>query len=326
VLARADRALYRSKESGRGRFHFHTAELDREAREHVALANDLRAAIRDERLELYYQAQVELSSGRMTGMEALVRWAHPRLGLLLPHAFLPIAERNGLMRALGGWVLDRACRQLREWRDGGVAVPLIAVNLGLAHVRAGSELVADVKRSLARWRLEPQDLELDVTESILARTTLARNPVLEELHELGVHIAIDDFGSQYSTLDYLRTYRVSRLKIAKPIVSAAVAEEPAATLVRAIMSLASELGVEVIAEGVETETQRRQLLELNARAKGQGFYFGRPAPAQTALQQLRAPANENRPAGGAQDAEDAASGGPSNMPQRMRKSLPPEDS
>ncbi len=287
LLAQADQALYRSKEAGRGRFHFHTAELDRETRERVSLAEDLRGALDRDELELYYQPQVELSSGRVTGMEALIRWNHPQRGLLVPDTFLSIAEKCGLMQSLGRWVLDRACRQLREWRDRHISVPLIAVNVGLAQVRAGRELLADVKRSLARWQLQPSDLELDVTELILARTTLAQSSVLEELHKLGVRIAIDDFGTKYSSLDYLRTYHVSRLKIARPMVAAAASDQSGAAVVRAIMSLAGELGVEVIAEGVETEAQRNQLVQLGAHTKGQGFLFSAPAPAAEALQVLR---------------------------------------
>lgn len=287
LLAQADQALYRSKEAGRGRFHFHTAELDHAARERLTLAEDLRGALDREELELYYQPQVELSSGRVTGMEALIRWNHPRRGLLLPDSFLAIAEKCGLMQSLGRWVLDRACRQLREWRDHDMAVPLIAVNIGLAQVRAGRELLADVKGSLARWQLQPSDLELDVTELILARTTLAQSSVLEELHRLGVRIAIDDFGTKYSSLDYLRTYHVSRLKIARPMVAAAATDQSGAAVVRAIVSLAGELGVEVIAEGVETEAQRNQLVKLGADTKGQGYLFSAPAPAAQALQVLR---------------------------------------
>jgi diguanylate cyclase (GGDEF)-like protein len=290
VLEQADKALYRAKDERRGYYCFHTAQLDIETRERMTLAEDLRLALERHELELYYQPQVELSTGRVAGMEALIRWNHPSRGVLLPQLFLPIAEKSGAMQAVGRWVLDGACRQLRQWRDANIEVPLIAVNVGLAQIRSGWQFVKDVKDSLARWGLAPQDLELDVTELILARTTLAQNNVLEELHQLGVLIAIDDFGTQYSSLDYLRTYHVSRLKIARPMVKAVTDEHTGSTMVRAIMGLAAELGVEVIAEGVETEEQRRHFVAMGAHTKGQGHLFGTAMPATAALESLRASA------------------------------------
>jgi diguanylate cyclase (GGDEF)-like protein len=286
LLAQADRALYRAKEEGRGQYRFHSDELDAETRESVALSQDLRVALERDQLELYYQPQVELSSGRITGMEALIRWNHPERGLLLPQAFLPIAEKSGLMQILGRWVLDGACRALRHWRDDHMDVPVVAVNVGLGHLRTGPAFVHDVTQCLERYRLEPLDLELDVTELILAQVTLAQNTALAELHKLGVRIAIDDFGTQYSSLDYLRIYQVSRLKLARPMVSAA-ADGAGSAMIRAIMSLAGDLGIEVVAEGVETETQRRHLLDLGAQTKGQGHLFSIALPADQAEKQLR---------------------------------------
>ncbi len=287
LLTQADQALYRAKEEGRGQYRFHSAELDLATRERVTLAEDLRLALERDELELYYQPQVELSSGRITAMEALIRWNHPTRGLLLPNVFLPTAEKSGLMRSLGRWVLEGACRQLRLWRDAGTDVPVVAVNVGFAQVRAGRELAEDVKASLRRNGLLPSDLELDVTELVLARATLAQSGVLEELHRLGVRIAIDDFGTEYSSLDYLRTYHVKRLKIARPMVEAATSDRSGAALVRAIMTLAIELGVEVVAEGVETQAQRHQLIELSARTEGQGYLFAAPMRAAQVPDMLR---------------------------------------
>jgi len=287
LLAQADQALYRAKEEGRGQYRFHSTELDSATRERVKLAEELRRALEHDHLELYYQPQVELSSGRITALEALVRWNHPTRGLLLPDAFLPIAEKSGLMRSLGRWVLAGACKQLRLWRDAGANVPLVAVNVGFAQVRSGRELIEDVKENLLRHGLQPSDLELDVTELVLARATLAQNGVLEELHDLGVRIAIDDFGTEYSSLDYLRTYNVTRLKIARPMVAAATSDRSGAAVVRAIMGLAAELGVEVVAEGVENQAQRDQLIDLGARTEGQGFLFAAPMPADQVTKVLR---------------------------------------
>lgn len=300
LLAYADQALYRAKEEGRGQYRFHSEELDAQARDRATLANDLRRAIEHDELELYYQPQVELSSGQIVGMEALVRWNHPTRGLLLPAVFLPTAEKSGMIQALGRWVLNGACKQLAAWRAEGVQVPVMAVNVALSQIKTGREFVRDVQNSLARWGLQPSDLELDVTEFILARTTLAQSDVLEELQRMGVCIAIDDFGAQYSSLDYLRTYHVGRLKIARPMVAAAQ-EERGSSMIRAIVGLAAELGVEVVAEGVETAEQRAVLVNMNANAKGQGFYFSQPMPVQETTEVLRsglAAATEEVPAPG----------------------------
>jgi len=286
LLVQADQALYRAKNEGRGQFRFHSEELDLEAREYVALADGLRNALERGELELYYQSQVDLSSGRIVGMEALIRWNHPTRGLLLPGVFLPIAEKSNLSQSLGRWVLDGACRQLAQWRQAKVPVPLIAVNVSLGQIKAGNDFVRDVKEILARWGLAPSDLELDVTEFALARTTLLQSDVLEELRRTGVCIAIDDFGAQYSSLDYLRTYRVNRLKIARHMVAAASDEGGGQAMIRAIIGLAAELGVEVVAEGVETEAQRAALVKISSKTKGQGFYFSQPMPAGDTTQKL----------------------------------------
>jgi len=269
LLARADQALYRAKEEGRGQYRFHSAALDLETRDRVELVEDLRMALGRQQFELNYQRQIELSSGRVTGMEALIRWNHPVRGILLPEVFLPIAERSGLTPALGRWVLDKACQQLREWRDAGAVVPLVAVNVDFAQLRGGREFIADVKDSLARWNLRPADLELDVTELVLALTTLAQNTVLEDLHEFGVRVAIDDFGTQYSSLNYLRRYHISRLRIARAIVESARSDPSGAALLRAITGLAAELGVEVIADGVESESEHNQLVYPELRTIAQ---------------------------------------------------------
>ena len=288
MLAQADLALYRAKEEGRDQFRFHSEILDHQVRERTALANDLRHALDCGELELYYQPQVEISSGRIVGMEALIRWNHPTRGLLRPAAFLPIAEKTGMIVALGHWVLDRACEQMHCWREAGVAPPTLAVNLSLAQLKTGQEFVAEVTRMLTRWELTPIELELDVTESMLAHATLAQNDVLDRLQKLGVRIAIDDFGTQYSSLDYLKAYHVSRLKIPQKMVNSAPYDAGNAAMVRAIMGIARELDVEVIAQGMETEAQRSFLGTAGATAKGQGYYYSEPVPADRATEILRA--------------------------------------
>jgi diguanylate cyclase (GGDEF)-like protein/PAS domain S-box-containing protein len=288
LLMQADQALYRAKHAGRGQYRFHSDEIDHEVRAHMALAEDLRSALARHELEMRYQPQVELASGKIVGMEALLRWNHSTRGLLLPEDFLPIAEKYGLMQQLGRWAMDTACRQMSLWRGAGMRVPVVAINVALAQIKMGREFVRDVMDSISRWGLVPGDIELDVTELVLARSTLAQSNVLDQLRRVGVGIAIDNFGSQYSSLDYLRTYRVSRLKIARGMIAAADAEPGGVAMVRAILSLAGELGIDVVAEGVETDTQRKLLVQASQHAQGQGFFYSRAVPADETLPMLRA--------------------------------------
>jgi diguanylate cyclase (GGDEF)-like protein len=283
LLAQADQALYRAKQAGRGCYRFYSDQIDHEMHAQLALAESLRGAIGRGELSIHYQPQVELASGRLVGMEALLRWNHPGRGVLLPEDFLPIAETFGIMQQLGRWVLDQACQQMALWRERHIPVPVVAVNVALAQIRSGRELVRDVTRALERWSLAPHDLELDVTELVLARSTRGHDGVLEELRQLGVGIAIDDFGAQYSSLDYLRSYRVSRLKLARGMIAAADVQPGGGAMIRAILGLARELGVEVVAEGVETEAQCRLLIQASERAQGQGFYYSQAVSADETL-------------------------------------------
>jgi len=287
LLMQADQALYRAKHAGRGQYRFHSDEIDHEVRAHMMLAEDLRNALARHELEMRYQPQVELATGKIVGMEGLLRWNHPTRGLLLPEDFLPIAEKYSLMPQLGRWAMDTACRQMSLWRAAGMQVPVVAINVALAQIKMGREFVRDVMDSITRWGLKPSDVEIDVTEFVLARSTLAQSNVLDQLRRIGVGIAIDNFGSQYSSLDYLRTYRVSRLKIARGMIAAADAEPGGVAMVRAILSLAGELGINVVAEGVETDTQRKLLVQASAQAQGQGFFYSRAVPADETMPMLR---------------------------------------
>jgi len=287
MLTQADLALYRSKEEGRNQYHFHSEDLDQQVLDRVTLANDLKNALEQDELELYYQPQVELSSGRILGMEALVRWNHPLRGLLAAEAFIRLAEKTGSIVALGQWVLEQACRQMRRWRDDGIAPPLIAVNLSLAQIKNGRELLRGVSATLSKWGLAPSDLEFDVTEATLAQTRWTHNDVLPQLRELGVKIAIDDFGSEYSSFDYLKTYRVNRLKIAQSFINSASADPQSATTLRAIINFARELGIGIIADGVETREQRAQLIATGSTSEAQGFYFSAAVDNRRAGELLR---------------------------------------
>ena len=287
MLAQADLALYRAKEDGRGQYCFHSADLDREVHDRVTLANDLGHALEQNALELFYQPQVELATGRIVGMEALVRWNHPKRGLLKPGDFLPVIEKTPLIVTLGQWVINYACNQMNNWREAGIAPQILAINLSLGQLRTGDEFVDYIAQTLTKWGLTPNDLELDVTESMLANVTLHKNSVLDRLQQLGVKIAIDDFGTQYSSLDYLKTYRVNRVKIPRPMLDDAMQDPGAAAMVRAIIGIARELDIDVIAQGVETEAQRELLTYVPTATKVQGYYYSAPVRAVSATEMLR---------------------------------------
>lgn len=287
LLAQADVALYRAKEEGRDQYRFHTDDLDRAVRGQVEMAGEIRQAIQDGEFELYFQPQVEFDSNNIVGMEALVRWHHPRRGLLLPSDFIDVAERTGLMTILGQWILERACQQMSEWRAAGIAPPSIAVNVSLLQLKSAGDFVDLVANTLRKWGLNPSNLELDVTESMLARTTLSQNDVLERLQKLGVRISIDDFGTKYSSLDYLRMYRVSRLKIPPALTRAAAHNAESAALVRAIVGIARELRIDVVAQGIETPDQWTFLSSTPSAPTVQGFYYSEPVPKDGAGRLLR---------------------------------------
>ena len=287
MLVQADRALYRSKERGRNQYHFHSDDLDQEVLDRVTLAGELRRGIEQGELELQYQPQVELSSQKIVGMEALVRWNHPTRGLLAPGVFVPIAERTGTIVALGRWVLDRACRQMRLWRDEGIHVPLIAVNLSLIQLQRGQELVRDVTEAVAKWNLSPGDLEFDVTEATLAQLKWTQNEVLPQLSDLGAKIAIDNFGSEYSSFDYVRAYRINHLKIAKSFVTRSCTDAASAATISAIIGFARDVGIGVIAQGVETEEQSALLSATDSTTQAQGFHFSKAVGAAEAGELLR---------------------------------------
>jgi EAL domain-containing protein (putative c-di-GMP-specific phosphodiesterase class I) len=278
MMIQADLALYRAKDDGGSCFRFHTRELDEQVHLRVTLADELRVAIGGGDLELFYQPQVEIVSGRIIGLEALVRWNHPTRGLIMPSIFIPIAERTGAIVPLGQWVFEEACRHLKLWRDQGVAPQILAVNVSGVEFKRVSELELDVAATLARWSVKPGEIELELTESVLMEVTQKDGDALERLRTVGVRIAIDDFGTGYSSLKYLTIYPVNRLKIAQELLFRVTTDSRSATVVRAAIRLAQELGIEVIAEGVETEAQASFLVSAGC-AHAQGYYFSRPVNA-----------------------------------------------
>jgi diguanylate cyclase (GGDEF)-like protein/PAS domain S-box-containing protein len=287
MLAQADLALYRSKEEGRNQYHFHSEDLDRSVLQRVTLGAELLRALENQELELQYQPQVDLASGKIVGMEALVRWNHPTRGLLAPGAFIPIAEKTGIIASLGAWVLDQACGQMKSWRDQGIAPSVIAVNLSLHQLKHGAALVQEVTETLQKWALPASDLEFDVTEATLAQLKWTHNDVLPQLRALGVQIAIDGFGSEYSAFDYIKEYRVNHLKVARSYIQESAIDSDDAAAMRAILTFARDMGITVIAQGVETEEQSTLLKRTDSATQAQGFHFSKAVGADSASELLR---------------------------------------
>ncbi len=285
MLKRADVALYRAKDAGRNQFHFHSEALDQATIERVILGGDLRRAVERNELQLHYQPIVDVETGTIVGLEALARWYHPKYGYLAPKRFIPIAERNGTILALGDWVVDEVCRQIGEWRGANVAPPRISINISAEQLK-GADFDRAIARRLAQAHIEPQALEIELTESVLMETTRQHGEIIDRLRALGLAIAIDDFGTGYSSLSYLRAYRVNHIKVAQEFIENIREGSGDLAIVRAAVSLGRELGIGVVAEGVETELQLDLLRQAGCRYV-QGYLFSPPVSAADAAELLR---------------------------------------
>jgi diguanylate cyclase (GGDEF)-like protein len=271
LLKNADLALYNSKSDGRGTYHFFHEEMDTELRDRKKLEMDLRRALREEQFELHYQPQVDLTSQRIIGLEALIRWRHPERGNVSPPEFLPVAESSGLIRPISEWVLFTACREAVKW------APLrIAVNLSPSQFQQ-RDFVAIVERALAQSGLPANRLELEITEVVLITDTTRTLGVLNALRQLGIHIAMDDFGTGYSSLGYLRRFPFDKIKIDRSFISDLDNDGDAQAIVRAIIGLSRALSIHINAEGVETLEQAQALLKEGCE-EVQGYLYGKPMP------------------------------------------------
>ena len=286
LLKNADAAMYLAKDNGKNNFQFYTPHLAAQSAQQFALESDLRAALQRDELQLHYQPKVRLADGSIIGMEALLRWLHPQRGLLAPGAFITLAEDSGLILPIGQWVLGAACRQIRAWRDAGLHVPRCAINLS-ARQFVTDTLIEDVMRALARHGLEAGALEVEITESVLMADPQRANRTLLGLHELGVRIAIDDFGTGYSSLAYLKRFPAQTLKIDRSFVSGLPDDRDDAAITQAVIAMAHSLGLEVVAEGVETQAQLDHLRGLGCD-EAQGYLIGRPMAAALLQQRLMA--------------------------------------
>lgn len=277
VQRTAESALRLAKKAGPGSFRYSSPDLTERARERIALSAELRDAIDRDELVLHYQPQQSLTTDEIVGLEALIRWNHPRRGLVQPSDFIPLAEASGIIVPLGEWVLGEACQQIAQWRADGLAPPPVAVNLSASQF-SDEGLVAKVGTALAAAGVEAAALELEITEtSVMMDVDLATRS-LAELRALGVALAIDDFGTGYSSMAYLRSMPVTTLKIDMSFVRGIVDNPEDASIVRAVVALGRGLGLTVLAEGVETEGQRSMLKELGCDVI-QGYLLARPLPA-----------------------------------------------
>jgi diguanylate cyclase (GGDEF)-like protein/PAS domain S-box-containing protein len=278
MLSHADVALYRAKAEGRRTYRFFDDAMDSEVRDRVNLLAELREAIAKEQFFLLYQPQVDIGSGRIIGLEALVRWRHPKRGVIQPSTFIPAAERSGLIMTLGNWVLAQACRQAKRWHDEGIAPAYVSVNVSPLQIRIPREWEKAVTKILAETRLPPNLLGVELTETALMATTPAHRDVLKRLRRKGVRVAVDDFGTGYSSLSYLRRYPVDQIKLAREFIVDPAFDRGDPAIVQAVIGLAGLLNMEMIAEGVETKEQVELLASWGCKAV-QGFYFGKPMSA-----------------------------------------------
>jgi EAL domain-containing protein (putative c-di-GMP-specific phosphodiesterase class I) len=276
--------MYTAKQRGRNRFELYRAEMSQENSRRMLLEQELRRALANDEFELFYQPKVNLASGSMSGMEALLRWRHPERGLVSPAEFIPTLEETGLIVPVGEWVLREACRANRRWQDQGLPALTVSVNVSPEQLRREdfTDVVADV---LTDTGLQSGYLELEMTESCLLEETEASAAMLRALKSLGVRIAIDDFGTGYASMTYLKRYPVDVLKIDQSFMQRLSSKSEDTAIVTAIMALVHSLRLEVVAEGVETAQQLTFLYALGCNVI-QGFLFSRPLPEDEFVRQL----------------------------------------
>ena len=285
LIKNADAAMYSAKESGRHNFQFFTPDMNAEVAERLSLENSLRVALERNELFLVYQPQMEIATGRITGLEALLRWQHPELGLVSPDKFIRIAENTGLIVPIGEWVLRAACTQARKWQEEGLPAVSMAVNVSAVQFRREGfcELV---RRTVHDTGLDARYLELELTESLLLANAEVTVSVIQQLNSMGLTLAIDDFGTGYSNFSYMRQFQVSKLKIDRSFIRDVAANPNDAAITAAIIGMAKGLGLKVIAEGVENEEQI-SFLRTHHCDEIQGYYFSKPLTVDKVADKLR---------------------------------------
>src|SRR6202045_640047 len=272
--------MYEAKEHGRNNYQFFRHEMHARLAERQALEADLRCALGRNEFLLHYQPKLNLQTGQITGVEALIRWLHPQRGLIYPEQFVPLAEECGLILGIGQWVLVEACKQARAWLDAGIGGVPVSVNVSAAKFGA-KDFLSGVRAVLIATGVEPQNLELELTESVLMHDAEAGVATLAKLKAMGGQVAIDDFGTGYSSFTYLRRFPSDALKLHQSFVQEVTADPGDAAIVSAMINLGRGLKKRVIAEGVETREQL-EFLQFHGCDEGQGYYFSRPVAAAQA--------------------------------------------
>ena len=285
LLMNADAAMYRAKEYGRNNYQFYMTEMNAHIRNKLELQESLRNAIERNELQLRYQPQINLNSGKIFGVEALIRWHHPVMGIISPADFIPLAEQTGLIVAIGNWVLKTACQQNKDWQAAGIAPITISVNVSARQFKEQT-LINGVKAALKESGLHPHFLELELTESLIMQDLSQSIATMHELNEMGVQLAIDDFGTGYSSLSSLKSFPINRLKIDQSFVRFLCNHEDDDAIVKAVISLGHQLKLNVIAEGVET-TQQLDFLRNNECDEIQGYLFSKPVSATDITKMLQ---------------------------------------
>jgi diguanylate cyclase (GGDEF)-like protein len=280
LIARADAAMYASKRSGGSKYCFYSSAMDADAEAQFELLRDLRKAVVAKEFELLYQPKIDARSGKVTAVEALLRWKHPTRGLLLPSTFIPIAERFGLIGQIGNWVIEDACRQSRQWREKGVRMR-VAINLS-AHQMRQDDIVERITGALHAHKIHPSLLTCEITESAAMEDTKTTQATFRRLGELGTHLSIDDFGTGYSSLSYLRKLPAEELKIDRSFIMDLEHSADARAVVDAVIKLAHALGLKVVAEGVENQRQQQILVQMGCDEL-QGFLFAKPMSARALM-------------------------------------------
>ncbi|MBO9610837.1 MAG: bifunctional diguanylate cyclase/phosphodiesterase, partial [Paenibacillaceae bacterium] len=275
LMIHADTAMYNAKRRGKNRFAIYAAEMNTKSHEKIMMESSLRLALENNEFRLYYQPQIDIKTGQIKGVEALIRWLHPERGIVPPSEFIALAEETGLIIQLDQWVLRTACMQQNLWREKGLPPIRVSVNLSSQQFTSDA-LVTSVREILQETNLDPSLLDLEITETMTMDVEYTIQ-TLQQLHELGVQISIDDFGTGYSSLNYLKRFSIDRLKVDQSFVRDILSDTNDADIVGTIIAMAHNLGLEVVAEGVETKEQLR-FLQYQKCNEVQGYYFSRPIP------------------------------------------------
>jgi len=278
LLSNADSALYRAKEKGGNIYEFYSPDLGKKARRRLQLENNLRHALENDELIVYYQPKVDLITGEASGIEALVRWNHPQQGIIPPDEFIPIAEETGLIIPLGQQVIEKSCKQFKYWQNKNIPVTNISINVSARQFKE-QDLVTLLHNTLDKHQLDATHIELELTESTLLKNENQAESILNQLHNMGVKISIDDFGTGYASLSYLKRLPIDIIKIDKSFTDGILHDPDDIAIVNAIYGLAKGFEIKLVAEGIETEGQLKKITELGVDY-GQGYFWSPPLPAE----------------------------------------------